>query len=62
MKFSFDSPEEMFEHSGRTREHGYTLSSPCRPDGSGELKLLRFLLIELIEVLYFIFSQSKCTK
>ena len=23
---------------GRTTEHGYTTSSPCEPDGSGELK------------------------
>ena len=23
---------------GRTPEHGYTISSPCEPDGSGELK------------------------
>ena len=24
---------------GRTTEHGYTISSPCEPDGSGELKI-----------------------
>ena len=23
---------------GRTTEHGYTISSPCEPDGSGELQ------------------------
>ena len=23
---------------GRTTKHGYTISSPCEPDGSGELK------------------------
>ena len=23
---------------GRTTEHGYTISSSCEPDGSGELK------------------------
>ena len=23
---------------GRTTEHGYTISSPCEPDGSGVLK------------------------
>ena len=22
---------------GRTTEHGYTISSPCEPEGSGEL-------------------------
>ena len=26
---------------GRTTEHGYTISSPCEPDGSGELKRLK---------------------
>ena len=26
---------------GRTTEHGYTISSPCEPDGSGELKMYR---------------------
>ena len=26
---------------GRTTEHGYTISSPCEPDGSGELMRLR---------------------
>ena len=24
---------------GRTTEHGYTISSPCEPDGSGELTI-----------------------
>ena len=24
---------------GRTTEHGYTISSPCESDGSGELKM-----------------------
>ena len=24
---------------GRTTEHEYTISSPCEPDGSGELKM-----------------------
>ena len=26
---------------GRTTEHGYTISSPCELDGSGELKNVR---------------------
>ena len=37
----------MFEHcgrtdddEGRTPEHGHTISSPCEPEGSGELKWL----------------------
>ena len=37
------SEEKIFENGGRrtdgrTTEHGYTISSPCEPDGSGELK------------------------
>ena len=36
---------------GRTTEHGYTISSPCEPDGSGELKRnLTQLRDELIEL------------
>ena len=31
----------MFELCGRTLEHGYTISSPCEPEGSGELKSLK---------------------
>ena len=48
MKFGFDWPsgleEKMFEivdgrtTDGRTPEHGYTISSPCEPKSSGELK------------------------
>ena len=43
MKFAFDWPSglrgEDVEHRGRqTPEHGYTISSPSEPDGSGELK------------------------
>ena len=26
------------DDDGRTPEHGYTISSPCEPNGSGELK------------------------
>ena len=40
------SEEKTFENGGRQRqqrprrtpEHGYTISSPCEPNGSGELK------------------------
>ena len=28
---------------GRTTEHGYTISSPCEPDGSGELKRVKYM-------------------
>ena len=52
VKFGFDWPavskKKIFENGGRrtdgrrtdgrTTEHGYTISSPCEPDGSGELK------------------------
>ena len=31
---------------GRTTEHGYTISSPCEPDGSGELKTFKNLLLQ----------------
>ena len=35
----------MFEIvDGRTPEHGYTISSPCEPKGSGELKCDEILL------------------
>ena len=27
-------------YDGRTPEHGYTISSPCEPEGSGELKMV----------------------
>ena len=31
---------------GRTTEHGYTISSPCEPDGSGELKRVSISFID----------------
>ena len=34
---------------GRTTEHGYTISSPCEPDGSGELKMCNCQASVLIE-------------
>ena len=39
------SEKKIFENcgrrtDGRTTEHGYTISSPCEPDGSGELKMV----------------------
>ena len=51
MKFDYDWPavseEKTFEHCGqkrrqgrRTTEHGYTVSSPCEPNGSEELKMM----------------------
>ena len=33
-----DGPTDDGRLDGRTPEHGYTISSPCEPDGSGELK------------------------
>ena len=35
---------------GRTTEHGYTISSPCEPDGSGELKNSKIKLINLSNI------------
>ena len=35
MKLCTDSDED-----GQTPENVYTISSPCEPDGSGELKML----------------------
>ena len=29
---------KLWTYDGRTPEHGYTISSPCEPKGSGELK------------------------
>ena len=36
---------------GRTTEHGYTISSPCEPDGSGELKIKEDLVENPLEIL-----------
>ena len=36
---------------GRTPEHGYTISSPCEPKGSGELKT------DNVSVEYFILKK-----
>ena len=30
---------KLWTDDGRTPEHGYTISSPCEPKGSGELKI-----------------------
>ena len=32
---------------GRTTEHGYTISSPCEPDGSGELTISKLKRLKL---------------
>ena len=46
---------------GRTTEHGYTISSPCEPDGSGELKSavknenrLKFIAFERAKVAFIL--------
>ena len=36
--------------AGRTPEHGYTISSPCEPNGSGELKMILYGHITLFDV------------
>ena len=33
---------------GRTPDHGHPISSPCEPDGSGELKIKHAYLSELL--------------
>ena len=36
------SEKKIFENGGRrTPDHGHPISSPCEPDGSGELKMYR---------------------
>ena len=35
---------------GRTTEHGYTISSPCEPDGSGELKKKCSLFLRMLQL------------
>ena len=42
---------------GRTTEHGYTISSPCEPDGSGELKMKALGLL-VSEKIFYIFSHD----
>ena len=50
---------------GRTTEHGYTISSPCEPDGSGELKMpyvisfcehSLFMIFECLHAAYWVLS------
>ena len=41
---------------GRTTEHGYTISPPCEPDGSGELKSINFFPMK-----FSIFTAKKST-
>ena len=50
MKFGFDLPSSFGDDLGkwcttdgqRTPKHGYSISSLCEPDGSGELKRQQF--------------------
>ena len=45
------SEEKMFEHCGQQRqtpEHGYTISSPCDPEGSGELIIFKYIWVSKI--------------
>ena len=37
------------DDDGRTPEQGYTISTPCEPDGSGELIICRKDPLKLIE-------------
>ena len=38
-------------NDGRTPEHGYTISSPCEPNGSGEL-ITSILVVDQLANLY----------
>ena len=58
------SEEKNYEHCGRRRtlEHGYTISSPCEPEGSGELKQAKLVLIVSVpghKLIAFIFNFVK---
>ena len=35
---------KLWTDAGRTPEHGYTISSPCEPEGSGELKIVNLAM------------------
>ena len=38
----------MVDDDGRTPDHGHPISSPCEPNGSGELKKgLKFMSLEI---------------
>ena len=57
------SEEKIFENGGRTddgrttdgrtTEHGYTISSPCEPDGSGELINVNLCFMWIISIMFF---------
>ena len=38
----FEIVDGRTDDDGRKPEHGYSLSSPCEPNGSGELKIYSF--------------------
>ena len=38
----FEIVDGWTDDDGRTPEHGYTISSPCEPNGSGELTIAEF--------------------
>ena len=41
----------------RTPDHGYTISSPCEPNGSGELKIVKYFQIKNC---YFYGCENRC--
>ena len=61
------SEKKIFENGGRrtddgrTPDHGHPISSPCEPNGSGELKRARSLKfrIKIGEELYYPSSENK---
>ena len=40
--------EQQQQRPRRTTEHGYTVSSPCEPSGSGELNLGSFFTVKIL--------------
>ena len=43
---------------GRTTEHGYTISSPCEPDGSGELIIMQKITFQCINLCENLFKDN----
>ena len=46
---------------GRTTEHGYTISSPCEPDGTGELTKVPISFMVTAKMVWaFVFECADC--
>ena len=40
---------------GRTPDHGHPISSPCEPDYSGELKILKQCFVCFFQYMYIVY-------